>query len=60
MIRLLNVLAGVASVERDPARRREIRRHIGLAAEAALRGTPDDAAEADTMGRRDRALEALA
>jgi len=60
MIRLLDVLAAVASIERDPARRREIRRHVGLAAEAALRGTPDAAAKADTTRRRDRALEALA
>lgn len=59
MIRLLDVLAGVASVERDPARRREIRRHVELAAGAALRGTPDDAAKADTARRRDRALAAL-
>ena len=60
MIRLLEVLAGVGSVERDPARRRELRRHAGLAAEAALRGTPDEAAEADIAERRDRAFAALA
>ena len=60
MIRLLEVLSEVASIERDPARRREIRRHVGLAAEAALRGTPDDAAKVDTTGRRDRAFAALA
>lgn len=59
MVRLLDVLAGVASIERDPARRREIRRHVGLAAEAALRGAPDGAAKADATWRRDPALEAL-
>lgn len=48
MIPLLDVLAGVASVERGPARRREIRRHVELAAEVALRGTPDGAAKPDT------------
>jgi uncharacterized membrane protein len=60
MIRSLEVMAAVASMERDPARRRELRHQAGLAAEAALRGTPDEAAKADVAERRDRAFAALA
>lgn len=44
MIRTLEVLAGVAAVEPDPARRAVPARHARQAATAALRGTRDAAA----------------
>lgn len=44
MIRMLEVLAGVAAVEPDPGRRAVLARHTDLAAAAALRGTRDASA----------------
>ncbi|NOG71673.1 DUF2254 domain-containing protein [Roseicella sp. DB1501] len=60
MIRLLEVLAEVAAVEADPARRAALRRHVGLAHDAATAGTPDAAARATIEDRHRAALAALA
>lgn len=54
-IRLLEVLAEVAAVERDPGRRDELRRHAELAREAAAAGAPD-ASATDLIGRKHAAL----
>ncbi|WP_431266943.1 DUF2254 domain-containing protein [Dankookia sp. P2] len=51
MIRLLEVLAEIGAVERDPDRRHALRRHIELAREAALGGTADTAARAAVIDR---------
>lgn len=44
MIRLLEVLGGIAAVEDDPARRAVLTHHADMARTAALRGTRDAAA----------------
>jgi uncharacterized membrane protein len=59
MIRLLEVLAEVAAVERDPARRRVLRRHAELAREAAQGGTADPSVRDAVAERHARVLAAL-
>ena len=58
MIRMIEVLAEVGAVERDPARRHALRRHIGLAQDAALSGTDDTAARTAIVDRTARAFAA--
>jgi uncharacterized membrane protein len=60
MIRLLEVLAEVAAVERDNGRRDVLRRHADLAAEAALTNISDRAAKEDLVARRAQVRQALA
>lgn len=60
MIRLLEVLAEVGAVEGDSDRRKVLRRHAELAAEAALDTVTDRAAREDIAARRVLVLEALA
>jgi uncharacterized membrane protein len=57
-IRLIEVLAAVGAVERDPARRAVLRRHLGLAAEAA-RGSDDQTVRAAVAQRYEAGLAAL-
>nr|WP_264185617.1 DUF2254 domain-containing protein [Roseicella aerolata] len=59
MIRLLEVLAEVGAVERDPDRRQALYRHAALAREAALAGTDDTAARAAIEERHARLPAAL-
>ncbi len=59
MIRLLEVLAEVAAVERDPERRRALRRHADLARDTALGGTEDAAAREAIAERHARAVAVL-
>ncbi len=59
MIRLLEVLAEVEAVERDPDRRRVLRYHAALAREGGLAGTNDAAARAAIEERHARVLAAL-
>lgn len=59
LIRLLEVLAEVAAVEPDPARRRDLRRHADLARDAALGGTEDPTAHAAVAQRHERLLATL-
>jgi uncharacterized membrane protein len=58
MIRLLEVLAEVGAQERDPGRRRELRRHVALARDAAVAGTQDPAARAAIEERHAAAVAA--
>jgi uncharacterized membrane protein len=60
MIRLLEVLAEVGAVEHDAGRRKVLRRHAELAAEAALNTITDRAAREDIAARRVLVLETLA
>lgn len=59
MIRLLEVLAEAAAVERDPARHAVLRRHAALARAAALGATQDPAARETVEQRHRAALAAL-
>lgn len=59
MIRMLEVLARVAAVERDPDRRNGLRRHVDLAVDAALDGTTDEAARASIASRHACTLAAF-
>ncbi len=59
MIRLLEVLGEVGSVERDPARLRELRRHAELARDAAAEGTTDAAAKAAIARRYGKVAEGV-
>ena len=58
-IRLLEVLAEVAGVERDPARLAELRRHAALARDAACRSTEDASALRAVADRYAAAMIAL-
>lgn len=58
MIRLLEVLAEIGAVERNPDRRHALRRHIALAHDAALGGTTDAAACAAIIDRTAHAYAA--
>ena len=58
MIRMLEVLAEVGAVERDPARQHSLRRHIQLAHDGALGGTCDTAARTAIVDRTARAFAA--
>lgn len=59
MIRLLEVLAEAAAVERDSARHAVLRRHAMLARAAALGATQDPAARESVEERHRAALDAL-
>jgi uncharacterized membrane protein len=59
MIRLLEVLAAVATVEGDPHRRQVLREHIGLAYRAAVATAADRSAREALAERRRTALAAL-
>lgn len=59
MIRLLEVLTAVVSVECDPARRRALGHHIEWAHETALNGTQDIAARQTIAERHSSALAVL-
>jgi uncharacterized membrane protein len=59
-IRLMEVLAAIAAVEHDPARRAVLRRHLDLAAQAALRGTEDETVRAAVAERHAEGLAAVA
>lgn len=59
LIRLLEVLAEVAAVERDPDRQRHLRRHADLARDAALDGTGDPSVRSAVADRHARCLAAL-
>jgi uncharacterized membrane protein len=58
-IRLMEVLAQVAGVEHAPARRAELRRHLVLARDAALRGAPDASVREAVAARHAAALAVL-
>jgi uncharacterized membrane protein len=58
-VRLLEVLAEVAAVERDPARRDALRRHADLARDAALAAEPDASAREAVAGRHAAVMAAL-
>ncbi|RAI57410.1 DUF2254 domain-containing protein [Roseicella frigidaeris] len=58
MIRLLEVLAEVAAVEGDPARRAALARHVELAQAAASAAAAPDAAARATLADRHRAARA--
>jgi uncharacterized membrane protein len=60
LIRLLEVLDAVGEVDRDPARRSVLRRHLDLAREAGLSGTRDEAARDALLARHEAALARLA
>ena len=57
MIRLIEVVAEVVAVEQEPRRRHVLRRHLGLAFEAAMAATGDRAAREDLEQRNRAALQ---
>lgn len=59
LIRLLEVLAEVATVERDPSRRQELRRHADLARDAAQDETKDPTALATVAERHGHVVASL-
>jgi uncharacterized membrane protein len=59
VIRLLEVLTSVATVERDPARRAVLRGHLDLARDAGFAGTADAAARQALVARHAAALALL-
>lgn len=59
LIRLLEVLAEVATIEHDPARRRVLRHHADLARDAAQAGTDDPTALATVAERHGRVVAGL-
>jgi uncharacterized membrane protein len=59
MIRLLEVLGAIAGVERDPARRAVLRRHLDLAHDAALAGSDDPSVRMAVAERHAAARRAL-